>query len=348
YYNDKKKVSTEYLGLANFVVGILTVYFSIVIGNLGDRSTSKYRRKPLVMLFAPMYAVGLFFRYGAFTSNSNAPVYYVVTLAIQVIGRTGMSITNDAWNMELSNEEVDRGRLYSTMTAVGVAGILLGLAMTAVPLILDGVFMSLGIIVSHVANVVMIPEGTPMEKRCFIPMVTNISSVMWNSQYRVYLATMSMVWFLNSVPPLLLFFLRYAVGQNEVGAQLSYTLCLAAFIFVGFLALPCIPKLIETKGKQFTANISLYGIMVCGVVMFGASYLSPYAVIALFGIVGFFSTLSNTIFSVIAADIVDYDELLTGMKRAASYTGTTNLPFMFISIGGSSIPLVLMSVLGFE
>lgn len=348
YYNDKKKVSTEYLGLANFVMAVLTVYVSVLVGNIGDRSTSIFRRKPMIMIFTPLYAAGIFFRFGAFTSEENAPIYYAVTLAMQVIGKSGAAITNDAWNMELSNEEVDRSKLYSTMTAVGVVGILLGLGMIALPLVISAVIISVGVIGSLIANIMLIPEGTPMEKRCFVPMVTNISSVAWNSQYRIYLGTLSCVWFLNSVPPLLMFFLRFAVGQNEDGAELSYTFCLAAFILIGFLALPCIPKLIEFRGKIFTANIALYGVMICGVLMLGASYLSPYAVIGLFGIVGFFATLSNTVFSIIAADIVDYDELLTGMKRAASYTGVTNLPYMFISTGGSSIPLVLMSVLGFK
>jgi Na+/melibiose symporter-like transporter len=58
--------------------------------------------------------------------------------------------------------------------------------------------------------------------------------------------------------------------------------------------------------------------------------------------------MSNTIFNIIAADVVDYDELLTGMKRAASYTAVTNLPYMFVSVAGGSIPLALMSALGFE
>ena len=347
YYNEKKNVSTKYLGLAGFVMAVLTVYVSILVGNIGDRSTAKFRRKPIVMIFAPLYAAGTFFRFGAFTSEADAPVYYAVTLAMQVIGRAGIGVTNDAWNMELSNEEVDRSKLYSTMTAVGVVGILLGLAMTTFPLVVNAAIVSVGIFVSSVANVILIPEGTPMEKRCFVPMVTNISSVIWNKQYLVYLGTLSMVWFVNSVPPLLMFFLRFVVGQNDSGAKMSYTFCLAAFILVGFVALPCVPKLIEFRGKIFTANLALYGLMACGVVMFGASYWSPYAVIAVFGTVGFFATLSNTVFNVIAADIVDYDELLTGMKRAASYTGVTNLPFMFISTGASSIPLVLMSVLGF-
>mmetsp|Transcript_593 Transcript_593/g.984 ORF Transcript_593/g.984 Transcript_593/m.984 type:complete len:703 (+) Transcript_593:129-2237(+) len=348
HYNDKKNVSLQYLGLANFVVGVLTVYLSIVVGNMSDRSKGKYRRKPFIFVFAPIYAIGVFLRYGAFASEDNAALYYAITLIIQVAGRSGLSIAHDAWNIELANEEVDRGNLYSTVTAMGVLGILIGLGLTAIPLVVDGVILSLSLIVWNAANLCFIPEGTPLIKRCFIPTVTNISSVLWNTQYCIYLGAMTCLWFVNSIPGLLLFFLRFCVGQNDNGAAMSYTFCVGGFIFVGFLALPCIPKLISARGKIFVSNMALGGLVVLGVIFFGVSYTNPYAVIAVFSIVGFFATMSNTIFNILAADCVDYDELLTGMKRASSYTGFTNLPFMFINVAGTSLPLALMSVLGFE
>ena len=184
YYNDEKKVSTRYLSISSFVVGVFIVFVSIAVGNLSDRSKAKFRRKPFILIFAPLYAAGLFFRFGAFVNNSSAPLYYGIALCVQIVGRSGMSITNDAWNMELANEEVDRGKLYATLTAMGVLGILLGLGLTAVPLVYSGVLLSVLVLVFNIANVIAIPEGTPMDKRCFIPTITNICSVMWNSQYR--------------------------------------------------------------------------------------------------------------------------------------------------------------------
>jgi Na+/melibiose symporter-like transporter len=169
HYNDKKKVSTEYLSLSSFVVGVLIVFVSIAVGNMSDRSKGKYRRKTYIMFFAPLYALGTFFRFGAFTSDKSAALYYAITLAVQIVGRSGMGITNDAWNMELANEEVDRSKLYATLTATGVVGILMGLGLTAVPLVYSGTLLSILVVVINVANLVMIPEGTPMSKRCFIP-----------------------------------------------------------------------------------------------------------------------------------------------------------------------------------
>jgi hypothetical protein len=159
---------------------------------------------------------------------------------------------------------------------------------------------------------------------------------------------MSFIWFLNSIPSILIFFLRYAVHQDEDQAKSAYTYCLIAFIFIGMCSLLIIPKIIHNHGKLFASNVSLTGLFLSGILMFIVSYINVYLVIIVFGTVGFFATMSNTVYNILAADCVDYDELLTGMKRASSYTGVTNLPYMFISIAGSSIPLALMSALGFE
>jgi Na+/melibiose symporter-like transporter len=165
HYNDTKKVSAEYLSLSNFVVAALTIYISIVVGNMSDRAKGKFRRKPFVLFFVPLYAVGAFFRYGAFVNDENAAPYYLISFACQTIGRAGLSIANDAWNMELANEEIDRSKLYSTVAAMGVLGITLGLAFTALPLLLNAFVLPILLVTVNLMNVMMIPEGTPLSKR---------------------------------------------------------------------------------------------------------------------------------------------------------------------------------------
>lgn len=165
HYNDVKKVSTEYLSLSNFVVAAITIYISIIVGNMSDRAKGKFRRKPFILFFLPLYALGVFFRYGAFVSEKYAAAYYLVTFACQTIGRSGLTIANDAWNMELANEEVDRSKLYSTISAIGVLGITLGLGFTALPLLLNAFVLPILLVTVNVMNVMTIPEGTPLSKR---------------------------------------------------------------------------------------------------------------------------------------------------------------------------------------
>jgi Na+/melibiose symporter-like transporter len=165
HYNNNKKVSAEYLSLSNFVIAAITIYVSIIVGNMSDRARGKFRRKPFVLFFAPLYAVGAFFRYGAFVGEKDAAAYYLISYACQTIGRAGLSISNDAWNMELANEEVDRSNLYSVISALGVAGITLGLVFTALPLILNAFVLPILLVSVNIANVIMVPEGTPLSKR---------------------------------------------------------------------------------------------------------------------------------------------------------------------------------------
>jgi hypothetical protein len=50
-------------------------------------------------------------------------------------------------------------------------------------------------------------------------------------------------------------------------------MCLAAFIFTGFCALPCIPKIISSKGKKYAASVALLGLVVLGPIFFIVSYI---------------------------------------------------------------------------
>jgi hypothetical protein len=169
HYNDTKKVSAEYLSLSNFVVAAITIYISIIVGNLSDRAKGKFRRKPFVLFFLPLYAIGAFFRYGAFVNEESAAAYYLISFACQTIGKSGLSIANDAWNMELANEEVDRSKLYSTIAGMGVLGITLGLAFTALPLLLNAFVLPILLIIVNLMNVTTVPEGTPLSKRSSPP-----------------------------------------------------------------------------------------------------------------------------------------------------------------------------------
>jgi Na+/melibiose symporter-like transporter len=64
--------------------------------------------------------------------------------------------------------------------------------------------------------------------------------------------------------------------------------------------------------------------------------------------VGLVSTAGNVALSILTADSIDYDELLCGKKRSSSYFAIQYPIQLFITIAGTSIPLALMSALGFE
>ena len=70
------------------------------------------------MVMTPLFALGVFFKYGAFTSNEGARIYYAVTYLAQSLGSNGLGIVIDAWGQELAEDPVDRSKLYSTVGIV--------------------------------------------------------------------------------------------------------------------------------------------------------------------------------------------------------------------------------------
>lgn len=348
HYSDELGVSTKYLAIVNFIVGVATIFASLLIGGISDRSKARYRRKPYIAVLMFVYAAGLFFRYGAFTTSEAAPFYYAVTMLVQMCGNVAIGVVQGAWAVELANEGTDRANFFAVCGVVGVFGIFFGLGLSAAPLVFGGLFLAVVALVSNSLCLWCIDEKTPLSKRSFIPTVTNLKSVFWNRQFVVYISSMLFIYFINTVPTLYLFFLTYVMDQSEDAATLSYLLSVGGFVIMGFFAMPLAPRLIKQYGKIVVGDATLKSMVVLGTIMFIGSFVHPAVVIAVFSVVGFSAALAGTVFSIMMADIVDYDELLTGMKRGASYGGVSGPANTFISIAGSSIPLALMSAFNFE
>lgn len=350
YYSNHLGVSLEYLSLSNFVIGFLAVFVALIVGTMSDRSKGTFRRKPYLMVFGPIWALGVFLRIGmrsVLTSKKFAPIYYVVTYALQVIGSTGQSVTTSGWGCELAQEVSDRSKLYSWATGIGFLGIFLGIAFTSFPLALAGVLGSILIMITVFSCLIYLPDNVPIEKRIVFPTLTNIQSVFWNSEFRTFLFASSCAYFINTVPALYLFFLIYAVGLGSKAATSYYTVSVLAFVLCGLCVIPLVGK-IMVYGKVTVLRRTLLMVVFFGLVLLAASYGPAFLVVIFFGVVGGTSTLANITLSICGADTIDYDELLCGKKRAATYQSILNLARLLITISGTSIPLAIMSALGFE
>ena len=56
HYNDEVGVSTKYLAVVNFIVGVTTIFASLIIGGISDRSKARYRRKPFIFFLMFIFA----------------------------------------------------------------------------------------------------------------------------------------------------------------------------------------------------------------------------------------------------------------------------------------------------
>jgi Na+/melibiose symporter-like transporter len=348
YYNTKLNVRLEYLGLSSFVIGTLAAFVAVIAGNVSDRSKFPSRRKAYLLLFGPLYGAGLCLRYGAFTSQEQAPLYYVVTFALQVAGYTGQAVVMQAWGVELVSDVGERSMLYAYTTGCSFGGVFAGLVLANFPLQLSAFIVPCILAVGISLCVFHLPDSTPLSKRAFVPTMTNVSSVFWNSQFMVYLVASSFVAFINTLPSLVMFFIRYCVGIGTTNLTKYYSACIGAFGVMGIAGLPLIKGIVEKHGTLSCVKSCLAVAAAMGLAVLGCSYVSIYLIIACFGIIGLFSTMANVVLAIIYAQSIDYDELLCGKKRASSYSGVHTPIRIFIQIAGASVPLVLMSAVGFQ
>ena len=175
-----------------------------------------------------------------------------------------------------------------------------------------------------------------------------MSSVWWNDQYKIQFITGLFISIVNSVIAVLLYLFMYPMGETSATAQTSFSFCVIAFIISGFFANVSATFFIKRYGAL---NLSRRLILIfagVGILLFIFSYIDSILIAVIFLFCGFIFGLANVSFSILGAEVIDYDELLCGKKRAASYNAFGSPISTFIGIAGSSIPLALMSSLGFE
>lgn len=348
YYNDKLGVSLEYLGLAGFVIGTMAAYVAVLAGKYSDQSVWTSRRKAYVLFFGPLCALGMCMRYGGFVSPENAAIYYVITYAMQIAGYTGLAVVMQAWGVELVTEVGERSKLYAVSTGCSFGGVVIGLMLANISLKMSAVIVPFVLLLGIALCCLHLPDNTPFEKRAYLPTVVNISSVFWNSQFLVYLVASSLVAFVNTLPSLVIFFIKYCVGVASGSLTEYYSACIGAFACGGVIALPFMKSVVDSYGTLDSLKVCLLVAAVMGLAIFACSYVSIFLIVACFSLIGLFSTIAHVVLAILYAQTIDYDELLCGKKRASTYSGVHTPVRLFIQIAGASVPLILMAAFGFQ
>lgn len=358
YYYQNHNVTPESLSLSNFIVGLFGCCFAILIGNLHYQM--KESKKFYFLLFAVLYSLALCLRYGVYLSSSSSgssiAIYYVTSYSIEIIGRTGLVILQETWIIEYFDDN-ERRKLYPILTAAGICGIILGLAIASFPLRYIGIFISLLIIFSNLYIMTYFTtsssssSSTSLEKQ--LPSVTSMASVFENQQYLIVLISMIGFWFYKSLPSLFMFFLADVMKLNQNALSFVYVMCVLAYIVGGIIAYPLTTYF--TKHISFTidykhslAQIALFGSTVGYILLFFVSYTHWSFVVIVLVLIGTANSCGSTIYKIFCADCVDYDQLLSCIKRPEVYVSVTSPLNILFSIASVSIPLAIMALCGFE
>ena len=325
-----------------------------IIGWWSDRTGSRWgRRLPFVLFSTPIFV--LFFALLWVTPSASASfgnaIYLFVIMELFFLGTTLSSGPYEALLPEIARSHRDRMSLVAWQFYFGIAGAVLGLVFSG--LIKDAWgFMTMGAIIAvfglgfrylglrgvwrHA------PRDTPPAQ---IPLRSAFTATLKNKQFLYFLPTF--VFFQLAVTMVIAwlpFFVEEILEERNGGAVTSL---LTGFALLAMLASAFfLWRLANTKGKRWVYSACLLGTAVYMPFLFFAGFIQGIPKLVQGVVMAFLAGIPmagvNLLPRAITADITDYDELRTGMRREGMFYATQNL---FEKIGSSFSPLLLALIL---
>jgi len=325
-----------------------------IIGWWSDRFRSRWgRRLPFVLCATPFYALffGLLWLTPWGGANFGNAIYLFVVLELFFLSNTLAGGPYEALLPEIAQSHRDRMSIVGWQFYFGILGAVLGLVLTGV--IKDAFGFKVMALVVALSGLVFryfglmgvwrhAPRETPPAQ---LDLKAAFTATLRNKQFLYFLPTF--VFFQLAVTMVIAwlpFFVKEIVQAENGGAATSLltAAALAGMVLSVFLLL----RLSNSKGKRWVYSACLLGTAVYLPFLFFAGFIPGVPKLAQGVVMAFMAGLPmagvNLMPRAITADITDYDELLTGMRREGMFYATQNL---FEKIGSSFSTLFLALVL---
>ena len=325
-----------------------------IIGWWSDRTKSRWgRRLPFVVFSTPFYA--LFFMLIWHTPAEGASfvnaIWVFVILELFFLSNTMSIGPYESLLPEVARSHRDRMSIVAWQFYFGVLGAVLGLVVTGVVQEAWG-FQVMGVLVGvlglgfrylGVAGVWRhAPRTTPPAE---IPLKQAFMATLSNKQFLYFVPTFVLYQLATTMTLAWMPFFVTAVleAENEGFVTSLLTGTALAGMMVAVLGLW---KLGNVKGKRWVYSVCLLGTAAIFPLLFFVGFVPGIPKLAQGIVIAFFVGLPmggvNLMPRAITADITDYDEIRTGMRREGMFFASQNL---FEKIGSSFSALFLALIL---
>jgi GPH family glycoside/pentoside/hexuronide:cation symporter len=352
-------IFTFYYSVVGIQIELVTLGFIIwsfwnmindpLLGYFSDRTHTKYgRRRPWIMvafiplavimifLFTPLLPIGITNQIGNFA-------YFLIIIIIFELFYTmySLNVTSMFPEVFLTEKERTQGnniRAVYTIIGLIVAFLLPGLI---IPDFTDAayftqfqIFGAIACIVIIIAVIILLKFG-PKEREEFqkdsenaLSFVKSIVYCLKSKSFRWYIIAELCNWFVYGMLPMIVpLYAKFVLGA--IGFETSLLLGLtfiSAALFMTVLWKPLVRKLGNKKAWIISMSIWAASLLP---LMFISDYISGMIVFFLIG-VGLSGSLY--IIDLVVADIVDEDEVTTGLRREAGYYGVNALILRFSNV----------------
>jgi GPH family glycoside/pentoside/hexuronide:cation symporter len=339
-----------YISIGFMIWSVWNAFNDPLLGYLSDRTHTRWgRRLPYIMAGLIPLAIVMFFVFSppktfGITDLATNLIFFILIIIIFELFYTMFSLNLTSLFPEAFitlEERTKANNIRQTFTIIALLFAFL-LPGFIVPDYSDPKFIKeyslLGItltIIVLITGLIFLKFG-PKEKPEFQEDYKNAPSLgksikmcLSSKSFRRYIPTEIAVWFVfGMVPTILPLYAKFVLGINDsllISLMIGLTFISAA-IFINLLWKPLVQKI--GARKAWLLSIATW-IAIFIPLIFITDLISAYIIFILLGM-GFGGTIY--IIDIIVADIVDEDEVITGMRREAGYYGVNALCLRFTTI----------------
>ncbi len=360
FYTDVIGVHVSALGLILLVVRLFDAVTDPAVGLISDRIRTPYgRRRPLMALGAVFTALAIFLLFNPpHTGVDIAAIWFMVLIFTLFLFWTVIIVPYESLGPELTYDYNERTILFSIRDGALIAGTLVAAASPAmvksifsIPdndqgerdifFILSIVYAPL-ILVSVLWCVMTFRERSLRTAARSATIFQGIASSFKNRPFRILLIAYTISAVGNNLPAtLILYYVEYVLHSPLAD------LFLFIYFVTGILFLP----LWVLGAKKFEKKAMWLAAMAINTGAFsGVFFLGPgdewiYGVLVFISGIGFGATLA--IPSAIQADVIDYDEMITGERREGLYIGLWSIAKKMAAAFGVGVGLFLLGTSGY-
>lgn len=359
FYTDTLGVSVAAVGIILLVIRLFDAVTDPLIGIISDRTVTRFgRRRPMILAGAIFVSISIIFLFNPPGMNSDSATYWFAAfMFLLFLSWTIIAVPYESLGPELTFDYNERTSLFGIRDGFLLGGIL---AAAASPVIIknifhdtvaaqgdSAIFMIFSMIyapliaLSAIWCVIFIKEKIPVHETTGI--FKGIGFVAKNRPFIILLASYTISAIGNNLPAtLILYYVEYVLRSNLAD------IFLMIYFLTGIIFLPVWIKISKHFGKKaaWLASMILNTATFSGVFFLGPGDEMLYGILIFLSGAGFGATIA--IPSSIQADVIDYDELMTGERREGQYIGIWSLSKKFAAAAGVGIGLSILGVAGYK
>ncbi len=360
FYTDVVGINVAVLGYILFSVRIFDAITDPVIGYVSDRVKTRFgRRRPFI--FGGSFFVALLMVL-LFNPPPGSPSFETIWFGLMIYSLflfwTIVTVPYESLGPEITFDYHERTALFGMRDGFLIGGTLVAASAPAMVQIIFGLpsdadgerakFMWISILYAPllvgscwwcVSAIKELPQKGAAES---VQILSGLRQVLVNKPFIILLVAYTISAIGNNLPAtLILFYVQYVLESDLAD------FFLLLYFVTGILFLPAWIFIARRVGKKIAWIASM--VMNTGAFV-GVFFLGPgdaliYGVLVFFSGIGFGATLA--IPSAIQADVIDYDELLTGKRREGQYIGLWSISKKLAAAIGIGMGLAILGMAGY-